>query len=231
MRVDGYMGWYDPAITCRPYFFQIIHELLKIEEAMDYHEPRYYASLHWSRLFEYPWSYNILSPKKDDVILDLASGLGPLQFLLARNCKTVYNFDLDEKITPFIEVGKQKLGVDNVVLDIGDMRNGLPYEDGFFDKVACVSVLEHLDSPYERYVEEAIRVVKVGGIVCFTFDVFVDWDEKKDISLTTTKSICDMLGVQWVSPPPTVVVGEVIEGENRKLFTVVTINIQKRGEI
>ena len=69
------------------------------------------------------------------------------------------------------------------------------------------------------------------GIVCFTFDVFVDWDEKKDISLTTTKSICDTLGIQWISPPPTVVVGEVIEGENRKLFTVVTINIQKRGEL
>jgi len=204
--------------------------LLKIEETMEYHDPKYYASLHWSRIFEYPWAYNILSPKKNDIILDLASGWGPLQFILARACKQIYNFDIDEAVIPFLEVGRRKLGVNNVTFHLGDIELGLPYRDCFFDKVACVSVLEHLNPPYGGYVEDVIRVTKMGGSICFTFDVFTDLSEDGSaISMVTTKTICDDLGLQWMNPPSTSVIGHSTETGIVKPFTVITINLQKVG--
>lgn len=227
MQTKGFMGWYDSMITCCPFFFRVIHELLKIEETMGYHDPKYYASLHWSRIFEYPWVYNMLRPQENDIILDLGGGWGPLQFLLARECNQVYNFDIDTAVIPFLEAGKRTLGINNITLNLGDVEDGLPYRNCFFDKVVFLSVLEHLNPPYGRYMEDIIRVTKVGGSISCTFDVFTDLSENEEISMATAKTICSNLGLQWVNPPPTSIIAVSAEEEGRRPFTVITINLQK----
>lgn len=223
------MGWYDPVFLCQPFAFKIVHELLKIEETMKYHNPKYYASLHWSRIFEYPWVYTMLKPEKDDVILDLGGGWGPLQLYLAQRCKTVYNFDMDEGVIPFLEASKRMLNINNVVLNLGDAENGLPYEDCCFDKVAFLSVLEHMAPPYQRYMDDIIRVTRVGGIISCTFDVFTNPYERKEISITTAKTLCANLGIQWVDLPSLTPYATDYAGGDTKPFTVMTITLQKMG--
>lgn len=52
----------------------------------------------------------------------------------------------------------------------GDLTR-LPYEDGFFDIVSCISVLEHM--PFEEMIKgirEMARVVKKGGKLIITYD-------------------------------------------------------------
>ena len=224
MCVEGHMGWYDRGFVCHPHSFAIIHDLLKIEETMKYHDPKYYASLHWSRIFEYPWVYTMLNLKKDDVVLDLGGGWGPFQFLLAQECKWVHNFDMDEGIIPFLDVGKRILGLNNVTLTLGNAENGLPYEDCYFDKVAFISVLEHMNPPYQRYMDDIIRVTKVGGIISCTFDVFVNPREREEVSMATAKTLCDYLGIRWVDIPPLIPYGAV---DPTKPFAVMTINLVK----
>jgi SAM-dependent methyltransferase len=43
----------------------------------------------------------------------------------------------------------------------------LPFNEGMFDSVLCSELLEHLDNP-EVAIKEIYRVLKVGGIACFT---------------------------------------------------------------
>jgi len=228
MQIKGHMGWYDTVFTCQPFTFRTIHELLKIEETMGYHDPQYYASLHWSRIFEYPWVYATIQPEKDDIILDLGGGWGPLQLYLAQRCKRVYNFDMDGGIIPFLEASERTLGIYNVTLNLGDAVNGLPYEDCFFDKVVILSVLEHMSPPYQRYLDEVLRVTKVGGIIACTLDVCIESGEHKEmISVDTVKELCGNLGVRWVDPMMTTPMGRLVESGHMKTFAVMTLALQK----
>jgi SAM-dependent methyltransferase len=51
---------------------------------------------------------------------------------------------------------------------VGDLR-ALPYRDGAFDQVFCISVLEHTDDPL-RCFDELWRVTRVGGTLSVTGD-------------------------------------------------------------
>jgi SAM-dependent methyltransferase len=48
-----------------------------------------------------------------------------------------------------------------------DVRNALPYADGFFDYAFSIEGLEHFDSPY-TFVAELCRVLKPGGRLYIT---------------------------------------------------------------
>ncbi len=45
---------------------------------------------------------------------------------------------------------------------IGDIEEGLPYEDNLFDKILCYRVLEHLRD-LKSFMEECYRILKKGG--------------------------------------------------------------------
>jgi SAM-dependent methyltransferase len=59
-----------------------------------------------------------------------------------------------------------------VTARVADLH-GLPYEDGRFDVVYCISVLEHTRD-YRAILEEFHRVLRPGGWLIGTFDVSVD---------------------------------------------------------
>ena len=111
----------------------------------------------WSRFYEYEWAKNFC--RDDDVVLDAACGIcHPLKFYLLDHCKEVHACDMDERILDkeyiLLEI-KEVFGEsasDNLprryLENINYKRtiiNHLPYEDKKFNKIYCISVLEHLE--------------------------------------------------------------------------------------
>ncbi|MCW3794014.1 class I SAM-dependent methyltransferase [Paenibacillus sp. LS1] len=138
----------------------------------------------WSRPYEYEWARRFARP--DDVVLDAACGIShPFKFWLAENCREVHACDWDERIlseeairldiaADFGEQAAQDLPDSSLVRLHRAQANlaQLPYESGKFDRVFCISVLEHLDTgTMLRAFREFARVLKPNGQLIATFDV------------------------------------------------------------
>ncbi|WP_340399784.1 class I SAM-dependent methyltransferase [Paenibacillus sp. FSL H8-0079] len=138
----------------------------------------------WSRPYEYEWARRFARP--DDVVLDAACGIShPFKFWLAENCREVHACDWDERIlseeairldivSDFGEQAAQDLPDSSLVRLHRAQANlaQLPYESGKFDRVFCISVLEHLDTgTMLRAFREFARVLKPNGQLIATFDV------------------------------------------------------------
>ncbi|WP_419890346.1 class I SAM-dependent methyltransferase [Paenibacillus xylanexedens] len=138
----------------------------------------------WSRPYEYEWARRFARP--DDVVLDAACGIShPFKFWLAEHCREVHACDWDERI-----LSEEAIRLD-IVSDFGEQAARdlpestlvrlhraqanlaqLPYESGKFDRVFCISVLEHLDTgTMLRAFREFARVLKPKGQLIATFDV------------------------------------------------------------
>ncbi|WP_433748550.1 class I SAM-dependent methyltransferase [Paenibacillus amylolyticus] len=138
----------------------------------------------WSRPYEYEWARRFARP--DDVVLDAACGIShPFKFWLAEHCREVHACDWDERIlseeairldiaSDFGEQAAQDLPestLDRLHRAKANLAQ-LPYESGKFDRVFCISVLEHLDTgTMLRAFREFARVLKPNGQLIATFDV------------------------------------------------------------
>jgi SAM-dependent methyltransferase len=137
----------------------------------------------WSRIYEYEWAAHFV--EKEDVSLDAACGLcHPFKFFLKDNCKEAHACDIDPGIKDRnvllkeIEIAYGKEAAENLparYLEDIDYRIAnlaqLPYESGKFDKVYCISVLEHLSPKImEKAFSEFARVLKADGMIVLTFD-------------------------------------------------------------
>jgi len=133
----------------------------------------------WSRGYEYSWAGQFA--ENHHVVLDAGCGIDhPFKFILAKTCKTVHACDIDPNIInePFIiETIKKKFDYDvtelcgNIYYKICDLGN-LDYPDHSFDRVFCISVLEHCHtSKYLSILKEFKRVLKEDGLIILTFDV------------------------------------------------------------
>ncbi len=156
----------------------------------------------WSRTYEYEWTKSFINPS--DVTLDAACGLEhPLKYYLLDNTKKTYACDIDKRLTSKDDVLKAvKLAYGDsaakefpdkyfseIEYDICSLSN-MPYKDEQFDKVFCISVLEHLNDSFNKYkvlnkvpflrtmlahdIEDSLRefhrITKKGGLVILTFD-------------------------------------------------------------
>ncbi|MDR1942679.1 MAG: class I SAM-dependent methyltransferase [Endomicrobium sp.] len=115
----------------------------------------------WSRPYEYEWCKNFID--KNDIVLDAASGIiHPLIFYLADNCKEVFACDLNKDITT--DISKLQLPKDIIASKYTKIRNTCcsitktPYRDNMFDKIFCISTLEHI----EGYLIKIIRHLRLN---------------------------------------------------------------------
>ena len=137
----------------------------------------------WSRGHEYEWAQQFAGP--EHVVLDAACGIShPLKFALAQRCREVHACDLDARI-------------DDPAAILADIQNDFgegaarqfapaslqrlhrrrcsitatPYGDGQFDRVFCISVLEHLP-PADRAaaLREFARLLRGDGLLVLTMD-------------------------------------------------------------
>jgi SAM-dependent methyltransferase len=122
----------------------------------------------WSRPYEYRWAGSFTAPRVQ--VLDAGCGLEhPFKWHLGATCGAVVAVDSD----PSIGTVRPPIGAPtgSVVLRQGDITR-LPSPDGSFDRIFCLSVLDHL------HVEQSVaalrefrRMLAPGGLLLLTVDV------------------------------------------------------------
>jgi polysaccharide pyruvyl transferase WcaK-like protein len=124
----------------------------------------------WSKVWEYPWTWKYLSGLSfpDLRILDIGSEISPMPWFFASLGAKVTMVESDPCHEEKWRSLRERHGFDVDWLIVRGAE--LPLASETFDLVTSYSVIEHIDDK-EVAVEEAIRVVKPGGILCFTFDV------------------------------------------------------------
>jgi len=146
---------------------------------------------HWSRRYEYPFTMRHGDFKDNQLTLDAAGGDAPLQWFLAGKTGCVFNIDQDADA---LERGEKQWNRPNIIRRHGDLMDlmGLP---DFFDRVACVSVLEH-SHEWDKIIEAVWKTLRADGRLILTFDVasYVRWNH--NIDLSAAKQIADFFKLE-----------------------------------
>lgn len=156
----------------------------------------------WSRPYEYAWAARFAD--RNATVLDAACGIEhPLKFHLAQTCRQCHACDIDIRIlnqsemkslirAGFGESSIQSLfasGFPQINYSVASLTD-LPWSDATFDRVFCISVLEHLKDrfnkwpllraarPFLPFVHQDIyesllefrRVLAPEGLIVLTFD-------------------------------------------------------------
>ena len=125
----------------------------------------------WSKVWEYPWIWQYLSPLHfpDLKILDIGSEISPMPWFLASLGAEVWMTETDATHLPKWQELKE---AENFAIhwDLISGPQNLPMTDETFDVVTSLSVIEHVDNK-QSALDEAVRVLKSGGLFCLTFDI------------------------------------------------------------
>jgi len=113
--------------------------------------------------------YLTLGNRKVDRILDVGYGGGTFMPMLSRIGKKLYGIDT----MPYPEKVKKILKKENVKAEliVGSIFK-TPYKHSFFDRIVCVSVLEHFKGKeLNKAVSEMYRILKPNGLLVMGFPV------------------------------------------------------------
>lgn len=127
-----------------------------------------------SKRWEYPWALTRHPMPAGELVLDAGCGVSALPIYLAARGATVVAIDhemrwLDREA---IAARFHRVPVVPVEMDMTDLK----FPDAHFDRVYCISVLEHIEQAQQpRAVREMARVLKPGGVMYLT----VDYDERE----------------------------------------------------
>lgn len=94
---------------------------------------------------------------------DVGCGIGFFLPILAAHANKVMALDYSTDILSYARFMAEKRGLNNVEFIQGSI-NSLPFEDGAFNLVACMSVLEHFKNP-EEPLRELKRILAPGGLL------------------------------------------------------------------
>jgi len=148
------------------------------------------------RRVEYPWAIlngNLNKPMK---ILDVGSGVSLFPVYLGSKGYDVISIDPDKILMERLSPKLAEFSGVKVNYQLGDVTN-LNFDDCVFDRVYCISVIEHLEEEivngnYFNYhkqnldvkaIGELLRVLKPGGLLILTFDWNEDPDEHRSYKL------------------------------------------------
>ena len=118
------------------------------------------------------WKKNLVSwinPKKNDKIIDVASGTGDIAKLCSENTNNSCEIICVEPNKKMLQQGKNKLRNFNNIRWKMSSAEYLPFEDGTFDYYAISFGIRNV-SNFDKSLNEAYRVLKNGGrFFCLEF--------------------------------------------------------------
>jgi SAM-dependent methyltransferase len=124
--------------------------------------------LHPSKQWEYPWALEQVDLSPGSRVLDAGCGASIFPIYLAKLSYLVSAADLSPP------TGLPDMHGVHVSYVSADLTR-LPWKEGTFDAVFCISVLEHLPrAGMPAAMQEMRRVLKTGGRLLLTTDYFVD---------------------------------------------------------
>jgi SAM-dependent methyltransferase len=124
------------------------------------------------RLWEYSWLYKTLDLASGSFnVLDLGGPASHLTIAAALAGNRVKSIDINPRIVQAGQRSANRMRLSNYLAEAGDMRHLDTLPPDSFDRIACCSVLEHLQGPdQKRALSEMARVLAPGGIIGLTFD-------------------------------------------------------------
>lgn len=138
---------------------------------------RFLMGIGYERAIEYPWIFHALDLNERHRFIDIGSGntIFPLYVKQATGAM-VHCVDLDTSILTLSGYAK-KAGLGDalqngtlVIRHLPDSR--LPYPDNFFDRLACISTIEHCPGDTDtQTMRELVRVVRPGGTLAFSVPI------------------------------------------------------------
>jgi len=152
----------------------------------------------WSRQWEYPFVFSriqpILETKGTAKILDAGSGVTffPYYIKSQYDYADIYCNDYDTSLEGIFHRINAN-GDNKIKFSCSDLRE-LRYENGIFDVIYCISVLEHTDD-YVEIIEGFNRILKPSGRLIITFDISLDG--KHDISVEKGTALLKSLTEQF----------------------------------
>jgi len=122
---------------------------------------------------------NWLSPNKNTVLLDMASGTGDITKLFLKHIKnkgTVHAVDSNAKM---LEIAKKKLGKFKNIKWHLDSAEKLSFKDNYFDYYSISFGLRNTNN-INHVLQEAYRVLRPGGrFICLEFSKIKNYNFKK----------------------------------------------------
>jgi 2-polyprenyl-3-methyl-5-hydroxy-6-metoxy-1,4-benzoquinol methylase len=172
-----------------------------------------------NKFWEYPWILANLHLEPHLTVLDAGCGRAPLQFFLAEMSMKMTGIDPNENVG-WHGIDKRlarKYGVDIQYKVEGMEKIGFPDES--FDRVISVSVIEHcradivkddLRTPQSKadkklqakMMKEMARVLKKGGLLVVTVDIFYPINGSIIESNIDIKNLIDASGLELVGDYP-----------------------------
>lgn len=137
-----------------------------------------YSSMHWSRQYEYTWGLLHADIKKTDLILDAGGGHAVLKYALAKRCEKLITIDICQESLDKSIKSSERMGFKNIDFVNCSIENYNP--DIKFDKIYCISVLEHIKNKETRHkcLDNLIRLLKPNGQLFFSFDFVIQHGEE-----------------------------------------------------
>jgi malonyl-CoA O-methyltransferase len=110
---------------------------------------------------EEPWVERLLGDVRGLAVADIGCGTGRHALRLSAAGATVHALDFSEAM---LERAKAKTGAANVVFQVHDLAQPLPFADETFDRVVCGLVIDHI-ADLDGLFREMSRVCRPDGFV------------------------------------------------------------------
>lgn len=170
------------------------------------------SSLHWSRQTEWPWAIKEAQLCKHHRVLEAGGAGCMMKYPVAKRCRSVVVADISEGDMHHTDKAIDLLGFDNITQVIGDVRN-LPFPKDWFDRVFCISVLEHVQDGHSKALDELDRVLKPGGILLLSMDVVIIGAPGSGnnfyLSIEDVQRLLPVLGLEEISVEPNRIYGQL----------------------
>ncbi len=150
---------------------------------------------HWSRVWEYPWVSLLGKFGLNQKVLDVGGANSILPYRIAHLGAEVTTLDINP-LEPQRREGCRlhQRYKDKVEFVLGDARK-TPFPNNSYDKVVCVSALEHMTNPLQA-IEEMWRVLKPGGRLLATMDVADYSRHNHSVDIHVAAKLLDFLEIE-----------------------------------